>query len=472
MFPEYYLPFSSRDICACAVFTYCMGIFTESPYLARHCVCYGPARAALQLPPSSVRGTRMFSRSPLSLLLLVCAWTACASLPDPAHAQNPEPHVVMVSFDGFRHDYVQRFLSQGGELANFQRLLEEGASAEGLIPSYPSSTFPNHYTLVTGLYPGNHGLVNNRFFSRRLNLDYSMSKRERVQDARFYGGLPLWQYVQQQGLKAASYFWVGSEAPVAGAFPDHYFIYDGARADEERVVAVLSWLALPEQERPRFISLYFSFMDDAGHAFGPDSAEVTAALPKADALLGSLLDGIDASGLAVNLIVVSDHGMYPITAALDSVIPTSSLGIPEGVRTVVSSTLVQLYVDDTALLAETYAALKPLGRNFEVYLKQETPAHWHYRAHPDTGEILLAAEPGHIFSDRPLSSTIGVHGYDPGVTEMHAIFYAWGPRIRAGARVPAFENVHVVPLVTHLLGLPEIGNIDGSLTPLLPILNE
>jgi predicted AlkP superfamily pyrophosphatase or phosphodiesterase len=293
-----------------------------------------------------------------------------------------------------------------------------------------------------------------------------------VRDARFYGGLPLWQYAQRQGVKTASYFWVGSEAPVAGTFPDYNLPYDESRADEERVATVLSWLALPENERPRFISLYFSFVDHAGHEFGPDSAEVAATLPHADALLGALLDGIEASGLPVDLIVVSDHGMYPINANDDSVILTSSLGIPEGVRVFVSSTLVQLYVDDAALLAETYAALKGRAGHFEVYLKEETPQHWHYREHPDTGEILLEAEPGHVFSTRPQRGTIGVHGYDPAVPEMHAIFYAWGPDIRAGVRVPAFENVDVFPLVARLLGLPEVDSIDGRLMPLLPILKD
>jgi predicted AlkP superfamily pyrophosphatase or phosphodiesterase len=409
----------------------------------------------------------MFLRRLACLLLLACTW-----LTTPVRAQEQPPYVLMVSFDGFRYDYVQRFLEHGGTLPNFQRLLAEGSSAESLIPSYPSSTFPNHYTLVTGLYPGHHGLVNNRFFSRRLGLDYSMSDRERVQDARFYGGLPLWQYVQRQGLKAASYFWVGSEAPVAGSFPDLYLVYDEDHADEARVDTVLSWLALPEAERPRFISLYFSFMDDAGHGFGPDSAEVNAALPHADALLGSLLAGIEDSHLPVNLIVVSDHGMYPINASADSVILSSSLNLPAGVKAAVSSTLVQLYVDDAALLAETHAALKTRARHFEVYLKEETPEHWHYREHPDTGEILLAAEPGYTFSDRPLSGTIGVHGYDPVVPQMHAIFYAWGPRIRAGVQVPAFENVDVFPLVTHLLDLPDAAGIDGTLAPLLPLLKD
>src|SRR5690606_6924880 len=180
----------------------------------------------------------------------------------------------------------------------------------------------------------------------------------------------------------------------------------------------------------------------------------------------------EASGLPVHLIVVSDHGMYPIDADGDSVILTSSLNLPEGVSAYVSSTLVQLYVDDEALLAETYAALKSRAGHFEVYLKEETPEHWHYREHPDTGELLLAAMPGYIFSERPVKGTIGVHGYDPVVQEMHAVFHVWGPRVRPGVRVPAFENVHVFPLVTHLLGLPEAKDIDGELTPLLPLLRD
>ena len=188
----------------------------------------------------------------LIILIAVLGFVAIAKT-----SEKHEPaYVLMISFDGFRHDYVEKY-----DAPHFKAFIEKGAKAEALTPSFPSKTFPNHYSLVTGMYPGNHGLVDNSFYDEELDVVYRASKRELVENPAFYGGLPLWQLTQQNGMKSASYFWVGSEAPVAGSFPDYYYIYDGSVSNEARIDEVVRWLNLPEEDRPHFISLYFSLVD-------------------------------------------------------------------------------------------------------------------------------------------------------------------------------------------------------------------
>lgn len=412
------------------------------------------------------------------LLLLVAAQEIAAQ-----GRASPEPdaseHVLMVSFDGFRSDYPQRW-----DLTNFQRLAREGASAVSLIPVYPSKTFPNHYTLVTGLYAGNHGLVDNSFHSRLTGENYGIGIREAVEDSRYYGGLPLWQYLQNYGIKTASYFWVGSEALIAGRYPDYYERYDALVNNETRIDQVLAWLALPDATRPRFITLYFSFVDSVAHDTGPLSLQTKSAALLADELLGKLLDGIDALPVEVDLLVVSDHGMSEVMHDAEHYIDAGTLGVSaEDVTMIVSQTQAQLYVDDAGDIEEIYQALKPQEQHFTVYRKQETPAHWHYSTHANVGDILIVADPGYVITDSleaeltrhrgAIGSVYGVHGFDArDDKDLQGIFYARGPSIKSGVALEAFENVHVLPLITALFGVPAPDGIDGDRRVLLPVLAE
>lgn len=396
------------------------------------------------------------------LLILACH-------PASVSAQSAEaPYVLLVSFDGFRHDYAAR-----ASLDNFHWLEKQGVSSEGIVPAFPSNTFPNHYTLVTGLYPGHHGLVDNSFYVPGLDRHYRLGDRNAVRDAVFYGGVPLWQYVQRFGMKSASFFWVGSEAPVEGRHPDYFHYYDGSVPDRERIESVFEWFALPEEERPQLVTLYFSFVDSIGHDHGPDSAALNESLPEADALLGEIIAGIRAAEVPINLIVTSDHGMYPVTTTRDSVITVES-DLPAGFMAVTSQTLIQLYARTDADIDEAYAHLKAKEKNFRVFRKGETPRHWHYGIHDHIGDLLLVADPGHVFAESQEAATgqtIGVHGYDPyTVDEMQGIFYAWGPDIRQGMHIGSFENIHLFPFVTRLLNLPDSQNIDGEAKVLLPLL--
>ena len=382
-----------------------------------------------------------------------------------AISQEAIPYVIMVSFDGFRHDYVEKY-----EAKNFKRFIKNGASAEAMRPSFPSKTFPNHYSLVTGLYPGNHGLVDNNFYDRKLDLRYSIGNREVVENPAFYGGLPLWQLVQQHGMKSASYFWVGSEAPITGDFPDYYEIYDGNVKNEDRIEAVINWLKLPASERPNYISLYFSLVDDQGHAKGPNGAKESVL--EADRLLGTLMKRLKKVNLPVNVIITSDHGMNEVPNTTENLISYNEIleGIDSNTyRLVNSGALAHLYIDNQQNIEEIYTLLKKREKHFKVYRKQDFKENWHYD-NDRTGEILIVAEPDHYITSTSSKLRMvangglrGEHGFDPYTTEdMGAIFYAIGPNVSRGTKLPKFDNIHVYPFVARILGIDNLPKIDGD----------
>lgn len=378
-----------------------------------------------------------------------------------AQAQQKTPYVILVSFDGFRHDYVEKY-----NLPNFKKFISQGSSAEALIPSFPSKTFPNHYTLVTGLYPGNHGLVDNEFYDPIQKKKYYTKNRATVEDPSFYGGLPLWQLAQQHGLKSASFFWVGSETKVLGSFPDYYRLYDTKIKNEERIEQTIKWLKLPKAERPRFISLYFSMVDHEAHTSGPTSLETQKVLHTADSLVGMLME-VQKTKLPVNIVIVSDHGLYEMKREekvfryvdqLINVKDTSVVFANAGSE-------VHFY---TKRVDSLYAVLKSEAKGFKVYKQNEFPERWHYK-HVRSGDILIVAEPGTYFltAPRDLSKweglgNFGEHGYDPADTkEVNGIFYAMGPNVKQGVKLKPVENIHVYPFVARILGL-KIPEIDGD----------
>lgn len=383
-----------------------------------------------------------------------------------------KPYVILISFDGFRHDYVSTF-----KPPNFTKFVNAGAAAEALIPSFPSKTFPNHYTLITGMYPGHHGLVDNEFYDPRQEKVYGMKRAEAVRDPSFYGGLPLWQLAQRNGLKTASYFWVGSETAIQGSYPSYYFPYDEQVPNESRIDQAIAWLQLPEADRPRLITLYFSLVDSEGHNTGTESVYLKNTVLKADSLLGYLNERLKAVALPVNIVIVSDHGMLQLKQEVDTYITLARITNLKSLTTrfINAGTQVHVY---THRVDSVYQALmaKATRYNFKVLRPGDFPSSWHYN-NPRTGDLLLVADKGFYFqvADRNFGKVkypvFGVHGYDPyRVSEMHGIFYAKGPNIKAGARIPAVENVHVYPFVAALLGLTPPPDIDGKLSVVEPML--
>jgi predicted AlkP superfamily pyrophosphatase or phosphodiesterase len=385
----------------------------------------------------------------------------------PAACQDNSPAVLLVSFDGFRYDYIDQH-----DLKNFKKFRAAGAAAQGLVPCFPSSTFPNHYTLVTGLRPASHGLVDNSFYDSAFNVSYSQGNRAAVEDPRFYGGTALWTLAKATGLKTASYFWVGSEHTEEGKRPDRYFIYDEKVPFGSRVDSVLAWLRKEGSVRPRFVTLYFSEPDHTAHETGPRSEETGAVLLKMDSLLGALMTGLKALKSPVNTILVSDHGMTEVTVAdstfvfLDEIYDVRTRRF----RTVVSSTLAHLYIDRSSTRDSMITILKARQTQYKVYRKEDLPIQWHYN-HYRTGDLVLVANPGHVIrhSNRATyyqrvkpGARVGVHGYDPTtVTEMRGIFLASGPQINEGLQLGLVNNVDIYPLLARILKLKS-PPIDGD----------
>lgn len=416
-------------------------------------------------------------------ILLLLSWVfliSCKTQNIAEKTQKTEKnYVLLISFDGFRYDYPDKF-----NLKNFQELKQKSSYAkEGTLSTFPSKTFPNHYSIVTGMYAGNHGIVDNKFYAPSEQKIYSIPDRSAVQNANFYGGVPLWQWLQKHGIKTASYFWVGSEAPILGEYPTYYKQYDSKISYDERINQVFDWFALPEEERPQFITLYFEFVDYAGHQTGTNSEETKKATELADELLGKIRKKIQKSGLPITTIITSDHGMIDmksddkliITGDIEQKLSPKADIINNGMHS-------QVYLKNQNDKEEVYQELKKYFADkpfAKVYKKEETPLNWHYRKHPNIGDLVIITDaPYYMITDKEnywakKTGTWGTHGYDPHTTpEMRAIFYAFGNKIKENYEIPTFENVHIFPFITQIFGIGNPAQIDGKTEILSPIIDK
>jgi predicted AlkP superfamily pyrophosphatase or phosphodiesterase len=401
----------------------------------------------------------------LGLLLLR---QGCAKPPGEAQATTEAAPVLLIGIDGFRYDYLRRF-----DLPTLERLAEGGTFApEGMRTVFPTKTFPNHYTLVTGLYPAQHGIVSNTMRDPELEDGanrFSLGNRDAIEDARWWGGEPIWSTAERQGVRAATYFWPGSEAEIAGYRPSFWKRYDGSIPGEQRVDEVLAWLDLPEEARPGFLTLYFSKVDGAGHDDGPDAPSVEQAARKVDGYLARLVEGLEARGLAdaVNLVVVSDHGMAATSPerviAVDDCVPQDALDIVDR-SPVLMANPAEGY--DAGTLVADLAACSDRWR---VWRTGEGPEHLRFEGSARIPEIVALADEGWSIAtsrayleSNPGRFEGGAHGYDPALESMKALFIAHGPAFRAGTTIPVVENVHVYPLLAELLGVDPAEN-EGDL---------
>jgi alkaline phosphatase D len=341
-----------------------------------------------------------------------------------------------------------------------------------MMPAYPSLTFPNHYTLVTGLYPEHHGIVGNSFYDPERKQTYSYKDPKTDTDGSWYGGTPLWSLAEKQGMRSACFFWPGSEAKIAGKRPSYYLRYDDHFPDEQRIDQVVAWLKLPPEQRPHFITLYYSNVDHAGHEYGPDTPQTAEAVRHVDALMGTLEADLRALALPIDLVIVSDHGMAKIDGGwidLDKFAPL------DGLITVGDS----LYAPDEAAANHVYQKLKAADASFMVYRRGNVPPELHFNGNRREGDpIIVARGPYAIRAKAPApdredrAPTPGNHGFDPYMMpEMKAVFYAEGPDIRAGVKLKPFENVNVYPLIVKLLGL-DAPPVDGSFGVLSGVLRD
>ncbi len=381
-------------------------------------------------------------------------------------AQQKKPYVILISADGFRWDYAKKY-----QASHLLELSKNGVRAASMIPSFPSVTFPNHYTLVTGLYPSHHGLVNNSFLDEKTNERYSMGDKSNVRDGKWYGGTPLWVLAAQQHMIAASMFWVGSEAMIQGIRPSYYYDYNEKIPVSKRINTVKEWLMLPEEKRPHLITFYLSEPDHSGHSFGPESDQTKYAVKAVDSIVYELTKAVSSTGLPVNYVFVSDHGMTAVDR--ENPLPTpKSIDTAKYIITS-SGTMMDIHAKNKADVNQLYQQLKNEEKDYTAYLKSEMPEHFHYNATDDRmnriGDILLIPTWPKVFSSRKPGA--GYHGFDPTIVkDMHATFMAWGPAFKKGIEVPAFENVNVYPLITNILGLDYYGELDGKAETLKSIL--
>lgn len=389
--------------------------------------------------------------------------TGCSSAPE-RQVSEPElaPTVVLISLDGVRWDFPEKYEAQ-----NLLALAGAGVRAKRLTPVFPTKTFPNHYSTVTGLYVENHGIISNTMYDPVMDARFSLSNREAIADQRWWGGEPLWVTAETQGQIAATYFWPGSEAAIQDVRPTYWFEYDGRIPGEERVDQVLEWLDLPVTERPTFITLYFSDVDGAGHRHGPDAPEVSAALADVDALVGRLVDGLEARGLenVVNIIITSDHGMAKTSQ--NRVIIIDDFFDPESAHVVDYNPTLMMYPSQGVNEDSLVRALD--AHDYLVaYTKEQIPERFHVADHPRTPRILAIADEGWSITTReryqsdPGRFNGGSHGYDNELESMGGIFIARGPAFREGYVSEPFLTIHIYELICEILGLDPAPN-DGRL---------
>lgn len=372
-------------------------------------------------------------------------------------------YTILISFDAFRWDYPDR-----GITPNMNIMQKNGVRALSLKPCFPTKTFPNHYTIVTGMYPENHGLIANTFWNPSTNQKYSLYDSAVVSDAKWYKGEAIWETAKRQGVITASYFWPGSELNVDYRRPDYveHFVY--TRPYDERISGALKWLELPYNERPRFITLYFDATDTSGHNYGPNSKEVDQSIVQEDSLIGKIFLGLKKINLldSTNIIIISDHGMTELSP--NKVINIDELLSGFSYKTSDKATMMFIYPEENKK-NEVYQKLKESEKNYKVYWKKDIPDYLHYKDNPLVPEIIIIADLGwSIFNTEDIKKyskkfPLGNHGYDPSELDMHGIFLAMGPDFKRGYKCGTIDNIDIYPLLAKLLRIFPNNNIDGKL---------
>ena len=399
---------------------------------------------------------------------LICLSIVCFGIF--AGAQKPvkdlKPTVILVALDGFRADYFEKF--QPPVLNGMAR---RGVRAKWLIPAFPTKTFPNHYTIATGLRPENHGIIENNIYDAGFDALFGLSRTEEVRNGRWWLGEPIWATATRQKQIAAAYFFPGTETLIGGARPDYFRNYNGKVPNELRVDTILSYLDLPVEKRPTFLTLYFSDPDDAGHEFSPDSEETRYAVLNTDRLVGRLMDGLKRRGIdeRANVIIVSDHGMATVdlrrAVFLDKFLDTDALAA----RVLWTDEFVQIF-PKSGREAEIVSKLKNVA-HANCWRKSDIPARFSYRASPRIAPVVCLADEGWMLTNQKrykerieradLDQLRGGHGYDNNLESMRAAFVAHGAAFKKGFVAEPFENVEIYNLMCAILGLKPAKN-DGD----------
>ncbi len=380
-----------------------------------------------------------------------------------APPQRDKPYLILISIDGFRWDYLDLY-----NTPTLDKIAASGVRAERMIPVFPTLTFPNHYSIATGLYPANHGLIGNLFPGKDRDKFYSLRDRESVQDGSWYGGEPVWVAAERSGMVSAAYFFVGTEAPVNGIPMTYWHAFDDAVRGIDRVDKVIEWFSMPDDSRPHMITLYFEDVDGASHQYGPGSPQSIEAIKRVDDYLARLLAGIENLPAAEDLylVIVSDHGQMIRNTEAEPFIFGDVANLKD--LTVINhgaAAFIYFPEPDRERAVSIRDAINAAWNHGSAMLREDLPESWMALDDAGIAEVIVQADPGYLaFStSRAANGTsLGDHGWAREVEEMHGIFVAAGPRLPMGERIPAIEAVDVYPLMMEILGLPITTPIDGN----------
>ena len=402
----------------------------------------------------------------LSVSLVFAQGSGGVNVPE----HRDKPYLLLISIDGFRWDFQDLH-----DTPTLDQLATDGVRAERMVPVFPTLTFPNHFSIATGLYPANHGLIGNRFPSKDRSRFYSLRDREAVQDGSWYGGEPVWIAAENAGMVTAAYYFVGTEADVDGINMTYWHQFDASVPGAERVDKAIEWLSMPTATRPHLITLYFEDVDTATHQFAAGSPESIAAVERVDGYLARLLDGIEALPIAddVYIIIVSDHGQR---AFVDGAVPfIISDAVDLDGLTVVdhgASTYIYFPEPDRERAVTIRDTINTRWEHGKAMLREQTPESWRTTEEAGFADIILVADPGYgaLSGLREPSSVKSTHGWSPEVQAMHGFFLASGPRMPNGETIGPINVVDVYPLMMEILGLPVTTTIDGDASALVPLL--
>ena len=393
----------------------------------------------------------------LLFFVLLAGFTACCS--------KPANYTVIISLDGSRWDYADYY-----DMPFFDSLATVGVKAR-MEPSFPSSTFPNHYTMATGLVPDHHGLVNNSFWDPETDSDYAISSKDTRFDPHFYGGEPIWITAQKQGVKCGVVYWVGSDiaiGPEGNEYPTYWRHWDEKPHwnFDERVDEIVRLMSLPEEERPQLVMGYFDEPDHQGHVYGPFSPETKAMAEHMDSLMHALYLRLKAlpHGDRINFILAGDHGMTEISK--DRFIGWYDVMPQEWTKKVTGNLPTSIWARE-GYVDSLYNRLSKI-EHLNVWKHGEVPEYLHYGTSNRLGDLIVSPDLGWQFNFAP-SRNNGTHGFDCKETDMMVAFRAVGPDFKVAYEAPftpgeksAFRNIDLYPLLCKLLGVKP-APVDGKL---------
>jgi len=385
----------------------------------------------------------------LVLLMAVLPWQAWAA--------GRDNYTVIISLDGLRWDYLDAY-----DVPFLNQLAREGVKAV-MQPSFPSKTFPNHYTLATGLTPDHHGVIANIFWDRERGVEFSLSNKVTRADGKYYGGDPVWLTAKHQGVKTATVYWVGSDVAIGGEHPTYWRDYQTDQLDYPgRVSEIVRLLSLPEKDRPHLVMAYFEEPDRSGHSYGPMNRMTRRAMESMDLLLSNLWARIQQLPIAgqVNLIVTGDHGMTSVDPKrfvdIDDVLPR------HWYERFCNDYPTLIYASAPQYIDSICDALQGVD-HIRAWKRADIPAYLGYGTNKNMGDVVVLPDVGWLFADKPSTKQRGSHGFDHTAADMQVGFRAIGPDFKVGYEKPErFSNVCVYPLLCYLLGVTPSPN-DGSL---------